>query len=233
MVKIRAVIFDLDNTLYDERDYLLEAYHNIARCLSKRYFLEEHEIYRKLVKDSIKKTSMYSRLFNDLLDDLGLDQQILPSLLEIFVDTKTNLKLRATAEKLLDYLKEHGVKLGLLTNGTVKAQINKVCLLGIEGYFDVIVYSRELGREYEKPSPNAYIMILNKLGVQPEDSICIGDNPYTDFWGAKRLGMLTVRLLRGEFKGVKLAEEFEADRKVRTLKEFYYLLERMNLTKRV
>ena len=228
ITRIQAVIFDLDNVLFDERDYNLAAYHNIAKFLSERYFLDEKKIFRKLVKDSRRMSTMYSKLFNDLLRDLRLDQQVLSDLLEIFAETKIGLNLRVSAEKVLINLKKQMVKLGLLTNGTVKTQMNKVQLLGIENYFDAIVYARELGRENEKPNPACYLAILTKLGVGPEGTVCLGDNPYTDFWGAKKLGMLTVRLLKGEYKNIKLDEEYEADTSVYTLKEFYDLLEKIN-----
>ena len=229
MSRILAVILDLDNVLYDEREYFLAAFHNIARYLSKRYHLSEQKIYRELAKNFRKKSSMYPKLFNDLLDDFELSQQILPNLLDVFASTKTNLKLRTSAEEVLINLKKQGLKLGLLTNGTVKVQVNKVQLLGVGKYFDSIVYARILGKENEKPNPNAYLSILKTLNVEPKLAICIGDNPYTDFWGAKKLGVLTVRLLQGEFKKIKLNEEYEADINVQSLNEFYKFLKKLSL----
>lgn len=228
MNRIRAVIFDLDNVLYNERTYLLAAYRNIAEFLSKRYQIGKRRIYLKLARDSREKSSMYPRLFNDLLSDLEINQEILPELLEIFTNTKVNLKLRAAVEKVLLNLGAQGIKLCLLTNGTFKTQMNKVKLLGIEKYFPAIVYARNLGKENEKPNPNAYLAVLKELNMDPKHTICIGDNPYTDFSGAKKIGIMTVRLLCGEFKHVKLTQQYEADRNVRTLSEFYRLIEKLN-----
>lgn len=230
MPNISAVIFDLDNVLYDERKYLLAAYRNIAKYLSEHYNIGEQKIYHKLAQDSKIKTTMYPKLFNDLLSDLDMAQEVLPILLDIFSNTQTDLKLRATAKELILYLKKQDTKLGLLTNGTIKVQINKVRILGLEKYFDEIVYARELGKENEKPNPEAYLTIIKKLGAKPEQTICIGDNPYTDFRGAKKLGIQTVRLVQGEFKNVKLSEEYEADKNVRSLKEFYLFLQKLNRT---
>ena len=225
MSRIRAVIFDLDNVLYAEKDYILAAYREIAGFLSPRCSLSKREIYGKLVGGWRRKTSMYPRLFNDLVADLGLGQELVPELLRIYVGVAPKLSLHPGAGDLLGFLRGRGMKLGLLTNGNVGAQRNKVHLLGIEEFFDVVVYAREKGKESEKPNPEAYRGVLDLLHVAPEETVCVGDNPHTDFWGAKKLGMRTVRVLSGEFKDVRLATEYESDVDVRTLDEFFKFIE--------
>ncbi len=89
--------------------------------------------------------------------------------------------------------------------------------MGIEQFFDSIVYARELGADLEKSHPAAYRKSIQNLGVNPGETICIGDNPYTDFWGAKTLGIWVIRLRRGEFKDVNLNGEYEPDFTVTTL----------------
>ena len=107
-------------------------------------------------------------------------------------------------------------------------QRNKVSLLKIEKYFDTIKYARKIGKENEKPNPEVYRITLEALRSKPEETICIGDNPYTDFWGAKKLGIRTVRLLSGEFRDIRLSEEYEADLAVRNLEEFSTIIEQSN-----
>jgi putative hydrolase of the HAD superfamily len=224
LVQINAVIFDLDNVLFDERDYINAAYRNIAVYLAKCYGLSEAEIYQKLLDDLEKKTSVYPHLFDDLLAYLGLDPVTIPQILNIYASTNPHLELYPDAEHLLIALKDRKIKLGLVTNGIVETQKNKVRLLGVEKYFDVIVYARELGRENEKPNPEAYRVTLEALRSKPEETVCIGDNPHTDFYGAKKLGLQTVRLLNGEFKDIRLSQEHEADLTVRSLEEFSKIL---------
>ena len=228
MAKTKAVIFDLDNVLFNEQDYIKAAYRNIAAFLSKCHRLQEEQVYQKLLNDLQKKTSLYSRLFNDLLADLGLDQALLAEILKIYANVTVDLKLYPGAEHLLETLRKQGTRLGLVTNGNVETQRNKVRLLGIEKYFDVVVYARELGKEHEKPNPEVYRVIIQTLHCTPEETICIGDNPYTDFSGAKKLGMRTVRLLSGEFRNIRLSEEYEAESTIRNLEEFFTIIEQSN-----
>lgn len=228
LVQINAVIFDLDNVLFNEEDYIKAAYRDIAAFLSGRHGLREEQVYQKLVSDLQKKTSLYPHLFNDLLADLGLEQTLLPDILKIYSNVTVDLQIALDVEHLLKTLQKRRVKLGLLTNGNVETQKNKVRLLGVENYFDAVVYARELGKENEKPSPEAYRVILQALRCKPEEAICLGDNPYTDFYGAKKLGVRTVRLLCGEFKDVKLSTDYEADLAVRNLEELFKLIAQSN-----
>jgi putative hydrolase of the HAD superfamily len=224
MSKISAVIFDLDNVLYDEKDYFYAAFDKVAAYLSNRCNIPEQKIYEKLVSDFQKKSSMYPRLFNDIIADCGLDQKLITEILELFSNIKPDLKLYPGSEKLLSALKEQKMKLGLVTNGSVTTQRNKIQLLKVEKYFDVIVYARDLGIDKDKPNPDPYKATLDMMGVKPEEAICIGDNPYTDFLGAKKLGIRTVRLQVGEFRYVRLNQEYEADLTLTSLNEIYLFL---------
>ena len=222
--EIKTIILDLDNVLYDETDYIFAAYREIASYLSRHKGVNQKDVFTKLVSEFKKKTSMYSRLFNDLLHDFKLDNDILPKILAIYSCVQPKIKLYEGVEEMLLELKKK-YKLGLLTNGNVKTQKNKVNLLNIENLFDRISYARELGDNNEKPNTMAYKVLLDRLGVQQKNAICIGDNPYTDFIGAKRLGILTVRVLTGEFKDVTVDKEYDADITVNNLKELKNLLE--------
>ncbi len=224
MVRIKAVIFDLDNVLYDEIDYILAAYKKIAAFLSEYCDCSESQIYIKLVTDLKKKTSMYPRLFNDLVEDLKLNEELVLQILKIFSTLDVNLKLRSGTEEVLCWLKQRKVKLGLVTNGTVDTQRNKVQILGLERFFDKIIYAREKGKANEKPSLEPYRLVIAELGVVPKEILCVGDNPHTDFWGAKKLGMPTARLLTGEFRDVRLSNEYEADILLHSLQELMGLV---------
>jgi putative hydrolase of the HAD superfamily len=219
LARVSAVIFDLDNVLYDEQDYIKAAYRNIAIFLSKRCRLQEEQIYKKLLDDLKKKTSLYPHLFDDFLTNFGLDKRLVSNMLRIYANTTVNLALYSGADQLLSALKQQKIKSGLVTNGDVETQRNKVHLLGIEKYFDTILYTREFGKGNEKPNPEAYRKTLRVLNVHPEEVVCVGDNPHTDFFGAKKLGIRTVRLLSGEFRNVRLSADYEADITVRNFKE--------------
>jgi putative hydrolase of the HAD superfamily len=227
MPPIEAVIFDLDYCLFDEGVYVDAAFHSIARFLSSRSRFSEKTILRKLRRDFRDKGSMYPRLFNDAVADLGLDQALVGEILDLYGSVDVSLVLFSGAEAVLSKLKRLGLKLALVTNGMVRTQRNKVRLLGVEKFFDVIVYARECVIS-EKPNPEVYRIVLKKLGVYAERALCVGDNPYTDFWGAKKLGMQTMRLLLGPFEFVRLTNEYEAEIRVDALDQIAEIVEQNN-----
>jgi putative hydrolase of the HAD superfamily len=227
MPPIEAVIFDLDYCLFDEWVYVDAAFRSIARFLSSRSRFSEKTILDKINRVFVDKGSMYPRLFNDVVADLGLEQALIGEVLDLYGSVDVPLVLFPGAEPVLLKLKRLGMKLALVTNGMVQTQRHKVRLLGVEKFFDVIVYARECVT-IEKPNPEVYRVVLKKLGVNAERALCVGDNPYTDFWGAKKLGMLTLRLLLGPFKLVRLTDEYEAENRAYTLEEVVEFVEQNN-----
>ena len=219
LASFSAVIFDLDNSLFDEKKFVIAAYHNIANYLANLCDQSEIELFENLLSMFQKKTSIYPKLFDDFIEEIGLKQEVLSELIKIYTYTKVDLKLYPGAEKILQNLKKQGMKLCLVTNGNVETQKNKILQLGLKKYFDSIIYARKMGKDKEKPNPQVYKKALQMLLTSSDETFCVGDNPYTDFWGAKKLGIRTIRLLQGEFRNVKLTPEYEAEVTVRNLSE--------------
>ena len=95
--------------------------------------------------------------------------------------------------------------LGLLTNGNIEVQKNKIKHLKLKNLFHTICIARETGKE--KPHKHPFKKIIEDLGVKPIETMIIGDNPLHDFSTPNELGMTTVRILRGEFKTESVGEE--------------------------
>jgi len=72
----------------------------------------------------------------------------------------------------------------------------KVLALGVEPYFEAIVYTEELGRAFWKPSPVGFEALIERLDVTADQMVYIGDNETKDFIAPNKLGMLTVQILR-------------------------------------
>ena len=227
MPPIEAVIFDLDYCLFDERIYVDAAFRSIARFLSFKSRVSEKTILNKIKRKFVYKGSMYPRLFNDIVADLGLEQALVKEILDLYGSVDVPLVLFPGADTVLMKLKRLGMKLALVTNGMVQTQRHKVQLLRVEKFFDTVVYARECATP-EKPNPEVYRTVLKTLEVNAERALCVGDNPYTDFWGAKKLGMQTLRLLVGPFKLVRLADEYEAENRVDALEQVAGFVEQNN-----
>ncbi len=194
---IKAVIFDLDDTLYDEVEYCKSGFKAIAKYLSDNMDLNvsESELYSdfRSAFDSGRRRD----IFNFVMDKQGLpeDSQLIRRLVNIYRNHIPDIKLPDDSKNLLDELKKD-YRLALLTDGFAPSQIHKVRSLGIRPYFNRIVFSQSLGRKYWKPSVRGYKIILKKLNCPPESSVYIADNPRKDFIGPNKLKMHSVRLIR-------------------------------------
>lgn len=215
---IKAIFFDLDNTLYDQDVYFSSAFATIARHLEECFSFPSVDTLSKLRALFREKGSMYPRLFDDLLEGLGSREEgLLRALVELFhrapVDT---LALYEDAASILPRL-ARSFLLGIITNGQAEMQRRKVMALGLGGLLPYQVYTAELG--HPKPSTRGYEYAIEMTEVGPQESLYVGDNPYVDFAGAKHAGMHAVRLLRGEFASTRCSSDV-SDAHVR---DFYEL----------
>ncbi|EFT7213105.1 HAD family hydrolase [Campylobacter coli] len=188
---IKAVIFDLDNTLYDENVYIAE----VLDIFSKKYSLNFDKnkfIYNKDLRN--KSNDIFSFWLNSIN---FYSKEYQEELFELYQNISCQLKLYNDAKILLDFLYKKGIKIGILTNGTVKAQKNKIkCLQGILQYNPIIFYARSLGKDFEKPHVRAFEGILNIIEVEKINVLFVGDNPYTDIYGAKNFGIRNILVKR-------------------------------------
>lgn len=206
-----CLLFDLDDTLFDQMTYLEGAFAAAAATCGV-------ECAARLAETMVRVTrelgSSCGRIFDEAMRREKLEysaaarqEMVLafrayqPAGLSCFPGTRDAL------EELVQRW-----PMGLVTDGPVETQIAKVKALDIERYFRVIVYSDAIGgRATRKPSPIPYRTALNQLGIAPERAVYIGDNPGKDFIGARALGIATIRVRTGEYKNLRAAEGYEAD----------------------
>lgn len=176
-----AVVFDLDDTLYNEIDFLRSAYMAIAQHLEPKdyslLFVEMFSRYRSGENVFDFLTKKYDSTLNDLVNT--------------YRNHQPTLKLKPTTRKLLTGIKEKGGKLAIITDGRSLTQRAKLKALQIENLFDLIVISEEFGTE--KPEINNFRHVEKKLQVS--SYYYIGDNLKKDFISPKKLGWETIALI--------------------------------------
>jgi putative hydrolase of the HAD superfamily len=208
----KAVVFDLDDTLYDSSQYWLGAFKDISQYLYKEHKVSRKKSYQFLVKLYKEKTSSYSYLFDDLVKYLKLGQKnlstdLVKQLVSLFHQHQPSLRLYRETLPVLKALKAE-FKIGLITNGRFSTQKKKIKALKIGSYFDVIICPR---RSKRKPSIKPYVSMAKKLKVKLNQMVYIGDNPKVDFKGAKDCGFKTIRLKKGPFKNTSVSRVWDAD----------------------
>ena len=193
---ITTVVFDLDDTLYDEIDYCRSGFLSVSWFLARLSDIPCCDdvfacLWRHFTNGNRTET------FNAALDDLGIayDERLIAQLVEVYRCHRPAIELPQDSRDVLETLKAT-YTLALLTDGFLPAQRLKVQALGIEQYFQAIVYTEELGREFWKPSPAGFERLIETLDVPAAQMAYVGDNEGKDFIAPNRLGMFTVQVLR-------------------------------------
>lgn len=221
---ISAVLFDLDDTLYRELDYVEQGFRNVAGVLAEH--LSKMGAGRKapgpdmLCYQMMELMEMEGRgkIFDRICERYDADISV-QELIEVYRDTKPKLSLYPDGEKLLEWLRDKKKKTGLLTDGNAQVQHRKIEALGLDKRFDVVLASDDLG--LAKPDPAVYAYCIDRLGIAPQETVYIGDNTSKDFIGAGKIGMRTIRIIRPEGMYMRREAEdgFDADVTVHLLTE--------------
>jgi putative hydrolase of the HAD superfamily len=192
---IKAVIFDLDDTLISERAYIESGFRYISKFLSLKIGITESEVSELLIKlfnDSPK------HVFNRLFDEVGIHytNDDIIELVDIYRSHKPTIEFFQDVLPCLAELKNRGIKLGIITDGYAISQRQKLLALNADKYFDEIILTDELGREYWKPHPKAFEIMSEKMDVLFQHMIYVGDNPAKDFYIREVYPVQTVRIMR-------------------------------------
>lgn len=189
----------MDDTLYDEIDYCRSGFtaaaryivENVKGCEELKTEKVFNALWSQFTAGNTKKT------FNSALEklDIGCDEQLIKKLVEIYRNHPPSIQLPIDSRNILDVLSRK-YRLAMLSDGFLPAQQLKAAALGIEKYFETIIFTEKLGREFWKPSPAGFEKILEKLDEKAENCTYIADNAEKDFIAPNRLGMITVQLIR-------------------------------------
>lgn len=224
---IKAILFDLDDTLYEEKQFVKSGFKEVAKFINNKFNIDE-KIFYKILTDVFNK-GIRGNIFDIALERLNInfDDNIISSMVKIYREHIPEIRLNKNVKFLLLNLRKK-YSLGIITDGYFEVQKNKVQALKLEELFDTIIYTDRYGREFWKPNVFGYELALKEFRVSPGETIYIGDNPYKDFIGAKKIGMPTVRILQPgrEYNNVRLDKDYEADYEVEKLNEIMNLLKK-------
>lgn len=220
---IEAVIFDLDDTLYEEKQFVMSGFKKVAEYLSMKFKVDLERVFEILREDFEK--GIRGKNFNLLLEKLAMNTQPVEELIKIYRQHFPSISLYPDARFILNFLNSRGIKIGLITDGYPSVQRKKICALGIEHFFDVIVIN-DIGKGFSKKNKVSFKKALSVLKVKPENVFYVGDNPLKDFSVAKKLGINTVRVKRkkGEYADLSLPSFLEANYEVFSLEDLADLL---------
>jgi putative hydrolase of the HAD superfamily len=194
---IRAVCFDLDDTLYPQTSWLAGAWDAVATTAA-RSGVDEAGL-REALDACAAHGSDGGRIIDRALARVGAHRVEVEPLVETFRShAPEHLDLYEGAGEALTRIAAR-VPLGLVSDGDPQIQRTKMSALGIERLFSVIVWSDDHGREHRKPDPLPFQVAVEALGVPAANVVYVGDRPAKDVAGAIAAGLAAIRVRTGEW----------------------------------
>ncbi|HSR19268.1 MAG TPA: HAD-IA family hydrolase [Ignavibacteriaceae bacterium] len=190
---IKAVVFDLDNTLVDFMKMKKRAIEEAIPAMVDAGLEITPEVSLKIIDEIYKEQGIeYQQVFDEFLNRVlnRVDYKILSAGIVAY--------RRAREASLIPYphvyytlnkLLKLGIKMGILSDAPVKEAWLRLAYLNFHHIVDAVVTFDETG--VRKPDPAPFKMILSRLKVNPEEAIMVGDWAERDIVGAAKIGMKT------------------------------------------
>jgi len=199
-VDIKAVLFDLDDTLYDRKlaqkkttEFIIRQFPHVFNAFETDRIVEayiESDLITSEEYDagapSEGQRKRRSRLFLELL---GIKDDLTDAIAEIYVREYPTINTpKPGAVKLVNELSKR-FPVGIVSNGLPDVQYRKLDTIGLRNVFSCIVLSEEIG--IRKPDPRIFHRAAGLLNLQPSECLHVGDSYRSDVIGAKNSGMLS------------------------------------------
>lgn len=186
--QIKGVIFDLDDTLYSEKEYVRSGYKAVAEYLGTDAY--EAKMWQFFI-DGVPA-------IDAILKELGREEE-LKAAVDVYRNHKPNIHLYDGVAELLQELKARNIKIGIITDGRPERQRNKLEVLGLTSLVDDVIITDELGgTQFRKPCDVAFRIMATRWRLNSADMVYVGDNVNKDFQAPQQLGMMGVWLRNGD-----------------------------------
>ncbi len=218
MLRHRLVVFDLDDTLYPERDYVASGFAAVGRRVETHQGIHGFsELAWRLFEDG-RRGNIFDLAFEQL--GVSADKALIEQAVDVYRRHTPTIALFPDAEECLARIDGH-TALALISDGPAESQRRKVDALKLSRRIPDIILTEMLGPAYRKPSTLAFEAVEVKHGAAGHTCVYIADNPRKDFIGPKTLGWDTIRVRRpiGLYKDEHTGEEHAADHTIESLTE--------------
>jgi putative hydrolase of the HAD superfamily len=187
----KAIVFDLDDTLYLERDFVFSGFRACGDWMLAHSGVAgfENACERRF------RAGQRTEIFNDTLAELGIStgMELVRQLLDVYRNHRPAILLAPDAR---EYLADNTLPVGIITDGLEATQLNKIHALGLERIAQAIVCTGQWGREYWKPHHRGFIEAERLLSHPGKSLVYVADNPLKDFAAPRERGWLTVQISR-------------------------------------
>lgn len=213
---VKAVLFDLDNTLIDFLSFKKETAKSAARAMVRHGLpATEIEAYGKIFSVYDEKGIEYQKTFHDVVVQYGLEANLAERIQQAGIIAYQQRKYEVLrpypmVRPTLKRLRDMGLGLGVVSDAPRNKAWQRLVLSGLYGEFGFVITHSDT-QEF-KPHPTPFTLALKMLGVLPEAVLFVGDNPARDIRGAKAVGMKTCLARYGQVFRESVDSDYSIDR---------------------
>lgn len=189
----KCIVFDIDDTLYLERDYIRSGFYAVSEWVREAFGISS--FYDEALR--IFKVGRRGDVFNVALEMLGVapTRDLIQKLLLMYRAHDPMIRLLSDSEDCLREIAGRAF-VGIISDGAVLGQQMKVMRLGLKSKCDHIILTESMGLKYCKPHPRAFQEMQRASGCPASACVYIADNPLKDFIAPIQLGWQTIRVRR-------------------------------------
>jgi putative hydrolase of the HAD superfamily len=200
MERVEGIVFDMDDTLYLEQDYVRSGFQAVARFLALRSGLDQGSLYEYMARvfahgDRRTVFNQVLRTWPELESYTSVHE-----LVQVYRNHEPGIQPLLGIPELLERSRvQQGLHIGLISDGYLAAQKAKFKALGLSELIEPGIFTDIWGRDFWKPHTKAFELISKTWRIPHDRLVYIGDNPAKDFIAPTRLGWRTIRLrVRGQ-----------------------------------
>nr|WP_319003586.1 HAD-IA family hydrolase [Rossellomorea aquimaris] len=177
---IKAAIFDLDGTLLNRdasvKAFITDQYERLYHCL---HHIPKNLYISRFIELDQRGYVWKDKVYKQLIEEFSIPELTFEEFLDDYIEQfKHSCIPFPHILTMLDELKVEGIRLGMITNGYGRFQMDNILALKIEPYFQVILVSEWEG--IKKPDTEIFKRAIERLQVEPQECIFIGDHPEYD-----------------------------------------------------
>lgn len=214
---VRCVAFDIDDTLYLERDYVKSGFSAVGVWIAENLGFER---FAEKAWQSFLEGAR-GDVFNRVLAEGGIEatDELIGRLVAVYRSHQPNIELLADAQACLAEIASSRCT-AAVSDGPLESQRAKAIALGLDRQLDHVLLTAELGPQAGKPSTQAFEIVEQRTGCRRSECVYVADNPHKDFLGPAALGWHTVRIRRPEGLHRDAPSGPEVEQEMTDLKQF-------------
>lgn len=222
-MNVKVIVFDLDDTLYNEIEYVKSGFSEVSKYFAEKYDLNKENFF-DVMMENLNKHGRGKVFDNALLHFNILNKSNIKKSISIYRTHLPNITLPQESQSIIEHYKALTTPMYIITDGNKIVQHNKVKALNIEKDFNKVFITHRYGIKFSKPSPYCFEKISKRENVPYEEIVYIGDNVHKDFIGIKPLGIRTICIKNGMFKDTVLSQRHHAEIDISDLSEIQNIL---------